>query len=184
MKRTLMALALLAACAGFPVAQAQGYLGASAGQSELKEDCDPGLTCDFKDTGFKAFGGYMFTPNLGIEGAYVDLGKAKVSAPGASAELKSSGFGVWGVAVLPIDRFSIFGKAGFAYLDTKLTGSVSGFGSGSESESNANPAFGVGAAFDITKEVAVRVEYERFRVEFQGEKSNVDLFSAGVVFRF
>lgn len=184
MKRTLIGLALLAACAGFSVAQAQGYVGASIGQSELKESCDAGVTCDFKDTGYKLFGGYMFSPNFGVEAAWVDLGKATLSVPGLSAELKSSGFGLWGTAVLPIDSFSLFAKAGFAYLDTKLTGTVTGLGSGSESESNANFAFGVGAAYDITKNLAVRVEYERFRIEFQSEKSDVDLLSAGVLFRF
>lgn len=108
MKRTLIAVALLAASAGFSVAQAQGYAAASIRQSDFKVDCDPGLTCDLKDTGYKVFGGFMFTPNFGVEGAYLDLGKATASgsvtvvngtttAITETDSLKASGFGLWGV---------------------------------------------------------------------------------------
>lgn len=184
MKRTLIAIAMLAASVGFSAAQAQGYVGASVGQSELKEDCTGGVTCDYKDTGFKVFGGYMLMPNFGIEAAYVDLGKATETAPGISAQIESSGFGLWAKGVLPIDSFALFAKAGFAYLDTEVSGSISGLGSASVSESNTNFAWGVGGAYHFTKNLGLRVEYERFRVEFRGEKSDVDLLSAGIVYRF
>ena len=32
-------------------------------------------SCDDNDNGWKIFAGYQFTPNWGIEGAYVDLGE-------------------------------------------------------------------------------------------------------------
>ncbi len=182
MKRSLLLAALLASSVS--VAQAQGYVGASAGQTELKEDCTGGVICDYKDTGFKVFGGWMFMPYFGVEAAYVDLGKATESVPGISAQIESSGFGLWAKAALPIENFALFAKAGFAYLDTKVSGSVSGIGSASVSESNGNPAWGVGAAFNFTKNFGVLVEYERFRVEFQGDKSDVDMMSAGLVYRF
>lgn len=188
-KRALVGSAILASALFSSAVMAQGYIGASIGQSELKEDCIAGVTCDFKDTGFKLFGGYMFTPNLGVEGAYVDLGKARIATfvPGvgvANGDVKGNGFALYGKGVLPLDNFALFAKLGFSYLDTELTVSAPGFGSASESESNANFAWGLGAAYNFTKNLGVRVEFERFRPEFQGEKSDVDLLSVGVMYRF
>jgi OOP family OmpA-OmpF porin len=164
-------------------AMAQGYVGASIGQSELKEDCIPGFACDFKDTGFKLYGGYMFTPNLGVEGAYVDLGKARLSVGSASGDLEATGFALLGKAVLPIDQFSLFAKLGFAYLDTEFSATGPG-GSASISESNTDVVWGVGAGYSFTRNLGVRVEYERFRAELPGVKSDVDLLSVGVTYRF
>lgn len=75
-RRVLLGSVIVAMAAFSGAALARGYAGASAGQSDFKLDCDPGATCDTKDTGFKLFGGYMFTPNFGIEVAYFDMGKA------------------------------------------------------------------------------------------------------------
>ncbi len=80
LKRLLAASAVTAALAFSAAASAQGYLGTSIGQSDFDLDCTGLTSCDTKDTGWKVFGGHMFTPNLGIEGAYVDFGKATGTA--------------------------------------------------------------------------------------------------------
>src|SRR5438128_2401629 len=56
------------------------YLGGSIGSSNMRQGCNgtpAGLSCDQKDTGWKLFGGYQFTPHWGAEAMYVDLGKTK-----------------------------------------------------------------------------------------------------------
>lgn len=105
-------------------AMAQGRIGASIGQSELKEDCAGTVTCDLKDTGFKLLGAYMFTPNSGVEAAYVDLGKARASIdlpPVVGIDCKASGIALSGTAVAPIDNFCVFAKLGVASLKAEAT---------------------------------------------------------------
>lgn len=194
MKRTLIAVALLAASAGFSTAQAQGYAGASIGQSDFKVDCDPGLTCDLKDTGYKVFGGFMFAPNFGVEGAYLDLGKATASGSVTivnggtvtiteTGSLKASGFGLWGVGVAPIGNASVFAKLGFASIKAKAE--FCDPICGSESKTATDLAWGVGAGYNFTPNLGARVEWERFRAKFpDGEKFDIDFLSAGVVYRF
>ena len=47
------------------------YIGGALGQSKFKGDC--GIpNCDTKDTSFRLFGGYQFTPNIAAELGYTD----------------------------------------------------------------------------------------------------------------
>jgi hypothetical protein len=45
-------------------------------------------------------------------------------------------------------------------------------------------ARGVGAGYEFTKKLAGRIEFERVRVEFQGEKHDADFVTVGVLYRF
>ena len=189
MKRLIGNLIVLSVSAFASVCLAQGYIGGSVGLTDADADCTGTTSCDNKDTGFKFFGGYMFTPNFGVEGAYFDLGKAKQSGVvppfgNVSAEFKASGFGIYAIGVAPIDQFSVFGKVGFASTKVKLSGTVAGLGSASESETNTNVAWGLGAGYNFNKNLGIRAEWERFRGEFQSEKVDVDLLSIGVKYTF
>jgi OOP family OmpA-OmpF porin len=192
MKSRTLAAAIAAAgllATATPSFAQQAYLGASAGPSKIYLDCDGAITCDETDTGFKVYGGYMFTPNIGIELAYADLGSASatalVSGRRVIATLDGSAVSATAVLAAPLsDSFSLFARLGFASVDAKLSGSVAGLGSASDTESNASVAYGIGAAVHVTKNIAVRGEWERYRAKYDGEEADVDLFSVGVKFRF
>lgn len=197
MKRLLVAAAVLAAFAFSGAAFGQGYIGGSVGQSDYKLDCDPGFTCDTKDTGYKVFGGYMFMPYLGVEGAWVDLGKASESATGtiligktptpvtATISLKATGFALYGVGAVPMGDAALFAKLGMASIKAKGEVCATGFGCESESETNTDFAWGVGASYHFTKNFGARFEFERFRGKFtDGDKFDIDLLSLGVLYRF
>jgi OOP family OmpA-OmpF porin len=52
-------------------------------------------------------------------------------------------------------------------------------------EREANIKFGVGLQYDFTPHLGMRVEAERYRIDDSvGNRGHIDLFSAGVVFRF
>ena len=126
----------------------------------------------------------MFTPYIGAELQYANYGTATASVPGASLEVKSSGFGGFLVAQYPVDNFRLFGKIGFAYVDSKVTGTISGLGSESESDNATNFAWGVGGTYMFNKNVGVRAEYEQAKWEIQGTKDTVGLWSIGVLYHF
>lgn len=188
MKKILLVSAIAATFAA-GAASAQPYVGGAVGQADYKIDTAGATSADTKDTAFKVFGGYMFTPNFGVEGSLFDLGKASgsISFPGlgnvgANGELR--GLGAYGVAAYPIDDFSVFAKAGLAYVRAKTSVTVGG-ASGSETESSFQPAFGVGAAYNFSKNIGVRAEWERVRAEYTGgTKEDTDVLSVGVVYRF
>jgi OOP family OmpA-OmpF porin len=191
MKRLLTASLLAASLAsGAAFAQVGPYVGASLGGSQYSIPDVDGIdicafaSCDKSDFGFKVFGGYMFTPYIGAELQYANYGKAAASVPGASLEVKSSSIGGFLIAQYPIESFRIFGKVGFAYVDSKVSGTISGFGSDSESDTATNFAWGIGATYMVNKNVGVRFEYEQAKWEIQDTSDTVGMWSIGVQYHF
>ncbi len=190
MKRLIIASLLAGAGAFSSVALAQGYVGVGVGQSDFKVDCGGTSNCDTKDTGGKVFGGWMFTPNLGVEAAYFDLGKAKASGAGDpdlgnfSISGKADGFALYGIAMAPFDNFNVFAKLGFSSIRAKVDVTSSLQGSASNSNTSTEFAWGLGAGYDFTKNIGARLEFERFRAKFVDQKDNVDFVSVSVLYRF
>lgn len=192
MKRLLTA-SFVAACLVSSAAYAQvgPYVGVSAGWSNYSiPDSVQGvnicasLSCDKSDFGFKLFGGYMFTPYVGAELQYANYGKATATGPGGHLDLETAGFGAFLIGQYPVDNFRLFGKIGFAYLDTEVSASAQGFGSASDSDKASNFAWGVGAAYMFNKNLGMRVEYEQTKWELYDASDNVGLWSIGVQYSF
>jgi OOP family OmpA-OmpF porin len=161
---------------------------------------------DEGDTVFKLFAGYKFNKNFAIEGGYADLGKytasASASFDGASGsingDVKAYAIFIDAVGFLPAgsnEEFSVFGKAGLAYTKTKANASAAaaapGIGSASASASDSDsevvPKLGLGAQYYVTRNVALRAEYDiYFNVgdEDKTGESNVQVVSATLTFGF
>lgn len=129
MKNTkFVALAVVAATA-LPFAAHAGdfYVGAGIGQAEYKsaEFIDCISSCEnFSDNDFayNIFAGYQVTDALGVEIGWQDWGKGKDTVYGDTIEVEPTMFTVMAVGTVPInDSFSLFGKAGIAFLDVKGT---------------------------------------------------------------
>ena len=185
--RSILFLAIAAVCAS--AASAQGFVGAGIGQSKAHLDCSGTLSCDKSDTAFKVFGGYMFTPNFGLEGVYYNQGKAKVTGTDATlglvtGEFKGDGLGLYALAVLPVDKASFFAKLGLVSTQIKLDATSSVFGGAGTSERHASGGWGLGAGYDFDKAWSGRVEFERVRVKFMDEKFDVDLVTLSAIYRF
>jgi OOP family OmpA-OmpF porin len=181
--------ALLAAATLSGSALAQGYLGAGIGHARVNLDCTGTTTCDKTDTTFKFYGGYMFGPNIGIEGVYYDNGKLHQTGDDAelgrvSADWKGSAFAAFAVGVLPMDNFSAFAKLGVASARVKLDASSTMFGNAGDSERHTAVAFGAGVGYAFTPRLGGRLEFERLRLEFMGDKRNADLVTLGLHYRF
>jgi OmpA-OmpF porin, OOP family len=186
------------------------YGGLSIGQSTVKIDDNAlpivgatatSLSKNETDTGFKAYVGYRLHQNFAVEGGYTDFGKTSATrtmtapAVGTShAEIKASGWNADAVGIWPIqNNFSLFGKLGVIFNEVKTTLGTSGavaFAPGtntSPKHSGSNWKLGIGAGYDFTPTVGARVEWERANKlggDSTGGKSDFDLLSVGVVFRF
>ena len=197
MKTVISSLVLAVALAftGPAFAQDTGfYVGGALGQSSFDVDCTGTTSCDDKDSSWKIFGGYQFNKHLALEFGYADLGETTASVPvppfTVNLALEATVWDLVAVGSLPIaDRFSIFGKIGLYRADTDLNGTISGLGSVSESDSNTDLTFGIGARYDFTRNLGVRLEWQRYQDlggEFFGvtAESDVDVMSVAVIWKF
>jgi OOP family OmpA-OmpF porin len=183
MKRLLSASILAASLAsGAAFAQVGPYVGASVGQSNYSSDSCIG-TCDKTDIGMKLFGGYMFTPNLGAELDYGWYGTAKISAFGVNAEAKADGFSGFLVGQYPIDKFRLFGKLGFARLNTNITANAPGVRF-DNNDASFEFAWGLGGTYMIDKNFGIRGEYESRKYTVEGSSDDLGFFSIGVQYHF
>ncbi len=197
---------LLAATAN---AHAQFFVGISAGQS--KAGLNGGdISSQLLDLGFSSssvslsdkttsYGlklGYQFTPYVAVEGNYTDLGKysyqANVQPPGSlNSELKVKGYGLDLVGTLPIvDKLSLLGRVGVQRM--KTDGAFSGSGSidlvtAGASQSSTAGKLGFGVQYELSKNLGLRLEVERFRKlggSALGSAFDADNYSLGVLFKF
>jgi OOP family OmpA-OmpF porin len=189
--RYVMKKVFLASCLALSFqAAAQGFLGGGIGQSDIDESIVRGLidsgAADGKDTGWKIFGGYMVSPYFGLELAYVDLGDVAYSGAFrgfavSDGRLRLSGLNIAGLLSYPATRqFSVFGKLGLFLGEAKFGDTIGGVPS-SGSDETTDVSFGLGAAFDFTRNLGMRAEWEQFRFE---DGDSADLFSVSVVLRF
>jgi OOP family OmpA-OmpF porin len=184
-----VALLVLGALMAAPQARGQFYLGGSFGKSDFDDgNAIPDLitsgTVDGKDSGFKIFGGYQFNPNFGVEFAYVDLGKASYSGmffgdPVTGGSVGTTGVNVSAVGTIPLHpSFELFGKIGIFGWEAKARDTTGGLPFSGE-DSGGDVSFGLGASFNFTRNVSLRVEWERFKAV-----DNIDFLSLGVAFKF
>lgn len=180
------------------------YIGLSGGQSITQADggdissalssaglAPTGSTLDDTDTGWKLYLGYQFNPNFAVEGGYVDLGKFNFSSTTAggslSGELKTkNGAFIDAVGIIPLqNNFSIFGKLGLYSIKSELNGSGPG-GSVSASHTTGDITYGIGAGYDFTRNLAARLEWERFNKvgDNPTAEADLDLVSIGILYKF
>ena len=117
---------------------------------------------------------------LGLEVGYTDFGRIRTLGGETDA---------WAVPItltvgVPLGpRFDVMGKVGGLYGRTDVeadpdsifdTGHKSGWGW----------TYGAAASFNITPTVAIRADWDRYKLDFIGGRRDVDMLTAGVQFRF
>ncbi len=173
MKLALVTTALIGGLGLGSLAHAEGlYIGGSAGGSHYKGDDVGALGTDRSSTGVKLFGGYQLTPNLGVEAGYVDFGKFD----SAAGSLKADALYLDAVGRLPlVGPLSAIGRVGL------VSGKTDGLG-GAGRDTNAK--LGAGLEYAIDRNLSVRGEWERYRLDTGTGKANTDMYSIGVKYAF
>lgn len=167
------------------------YVGASLGQSNYSSDSCSGQ-CDKNRFAGKVFGGYMFTPWIGVEADYGWFGTAKINTVqflggtpfNTTADVKTDGFSGFVVGQYPVDNFRVFGKLGFSRLNTSVNASVNGLQVVDNNDASFEFAWGVGASYMFDRNLGVRAEYEARKYKFEGDKNTLGLWSVGVQYHF
>jgi len=156
-----------------------GYVGGSVGRTDYDSGGCLGFSCDNNATGFKLFTGGRFSRYFGVELGYVNLGNADRNG----GQIKAQGANLSALGIVPIgDRFNIFGKLGGIYGWTETSTIISGLPAGKED--GLGLSYGAGLQFDINKSIGLRVDWDRYRLKYVGQRENADLYSVGVVYKF
>jgi len=188
-----MASALLLstpAAAGFFDLTLTPYLGAGMGQSDTDTSCPAATSCDNKDTAWKIFGGLEVNEYISMEVGYVDLGEVGYSgAKRGSRETTGMTMQVLGTYSLN-PSFTLLARGGMNILNTEVNGTIAGTPSGNTGDTDVVWSAGLGAQYNFTESVGLRMEWERY---FEAGSSNynggtgeadIDLLSASLVFKF
>jgi len=169
MKKVLVVLALGAATFLFaPEARAEFIIGASYVEGNVEEE-------DFEGdaNGWKAHAGFRFFKFFGVEGSYTDYGDPEGDFSGSDIVAEVSTLEFFGVGVIPLGFFEIFGKAGYGMWDVDI--------SDVDFEDDGwDLCYGAGFAIKF-KFIGFRAEYEAIEIS---DIDTVDKVSAGVDFRF
>lgn len=117
----------------------------------------------------RVFGGYNFNQYVGLEAGYNAFGTSKetVKIPGdanTNIKYKLSSFDVRGKAYLPLmdNSANVYAIAGLAYAKQHVSvNQTESHGSLSDHKNRFRPVFGVGANYDVNKQVTAAVEATR-----------------------
>lgn len=184
--QTLVATALLAFAAA---TSAQTYGVLSVGSAKLNVDCTGVATCDKTDTAIKLIGGYKFMPNLAVELGYFDFGKAKATDGGVSAEIGNTAIGL-GLAYHQdlAPNWNFVARLGVAQMKTKISGTIVGLGSGSESDNNITAYGGLGVGYKFTKSLSLGAAWDfsksKFNKDGLDESGNINAYGVNLMFEF
>lgn len=140
-------------------------------------------------------GGYQFSPNLAVEGGYIDFGTANYQATYnggiAQGQLKAGGLDAAALFMLPLySQVSVFGKAGIVTAKVQsslVAGTPADLATGSASATVVRPLIGFGANFNLTEKADLRLDYDH--VSGLGNsgttgKMSVNMLSVGLAYRF
>lgn len=227
LKKTVLALAICTlAATAVQANEITGYATYSIGHVKAKmpkiakielsdyKEIGGQTSSDRSSTGHKIVVGLNVHSYIALEAQYTDLGKAhyKGSFSGLTGlgtpvtfddklSLKTSGFGANIVGKYPIQDFTLFTKAGYHLMRTKINlkdSWVTPLGSYKDSVSKTVnkwvPSLGVGASYNLTPELAIVTEYERYqgvgnkKVNVDDEKMSfkhdIDFVSVGLRYNF
>ena len=160
-----------------------GYVGAAGGESKFDSQCDriDVFRCDKRDTGWKVYAGGKINRVFGLEAGYTDFGK--ISASGG--ETKAWAIPITLTAGIPLgERFDIFAKGGGLYGRTDVRTDLNDTFSADGDRNGWGWTYGAGVSFAVTRNLLIRADLDRYRLDFIGGRQDVDLATAGLQWRF
>ncbi len=195
MHKLLIASALAATAFSCPLAWADAttpdaYLSLSAGPSRANVDCTGTSSCDRSSVAAKILFGYRIVPNFAIEASYARLGKVTATAmldgSAATASIKGQSLGIGVAGLLPFGaakEWTGIARIGIASNRAQVTASLDG-ASASDSESHAEPYFGLGLDYAFTPNLVAGIAWDATRLKYAGTSARVNAVSVVGTYRF
>jgi hypothetical protein len=156
-----------------------GHAGISFGQSKLDAGCPAGFPCDDKDQTFRLYAGGRFNNAIGLELGVLNPGVFRRGGGETDGWAADAAL----IAGIPIGaNSSIFGKLGVIYARTEVTGIAPGLRTGKERGFGGR--WGLGAQVGLTKEWALRADFDRYLLPLPGDHEDLETLTLGVQYTF
>lgn len=170
--RAILRAACVTACLGTAAAHADGpYVGGSLAAPHFGDNIN-GLSIGNSGVSGKLFGGYQLNPNFAVEAGVADLGRISDD----NGSIKSHGEYLDAVGLLPLNEsWSLLGSVGVAHVNIDTSNG---------DDNGAALKLGLGAEYALNKNVALRGEYENYRVAAFDSHPNIGQYSFGVRVNF
>ncbi len=174
--RSSIVLAVAAlSVAGIGSAHAQSYGGIDLGHPQYSSSVNGigGGGGTNGGVGAKLYGGYSLTPNFALEGSLFRLGNSRSNG----ATVNTWGVGLDGVGSYTFaPQWSVLGRVGVAGAR---------FNTSAGNDSSPGVKIGAGLQYDLSRQVALRVQYERYHfVNAFDARPNIGEYTAGVKISF
>jgi outer membrane autotransporter protein len=189
-KHILLGCALAALSANAVAADKTGssYVGAEYTMLTISPDGGP----DFDLSALGVRGGYYFNQYFSVEGRLAfgisDDSMTETDPILGTATLTVSldhSLGVYAVGHIPLtEQFQLYGLVGLTQFSGKIDASISGGPSGSLSSDDNGLSFGVGAEFDMTKNLSLGVEYVSYITDGDIEGLSYDADGLGITLNY
>lgn len=153
-------------------------------------------TMDNSGLAGRIFGGYQFNQYFATELGYTQFSHADYKTVHflgntLKGHIAENAVDLVGKGILPLqDGFSLYGKAGAAYLtgEQVLTARgpdvLNGYAKHDVTEHRILPTFGVGVSYDITPNVPVDISWTRIQKVGNTDLQSTDFFGVGVSYHF
>jgi OOP family OmpA-OmpF porin len=177
------------ATAGFFDLTLAPYLGGSLGQATSDITCTAGTSCDDTGNAWKIFGGLEVNEYISMEVGYADMGEVKYTGTKTGTR-DVNGMTMQLVGTMALnEQFTLIGKGGFGILHSDVKGNAALAGATlSKEDTDLEWMLGLGAQYNFTPSVGLRLEWERY-FEVGGKdasstgEADIDLITAGLVFK-
>jgi opacity protein-like surface antigen len=166
------------------------YVGGGFGQFNLHihnlDDAGQAVNtiANSDDNAWKVFAGWRLNPYFALEAAYVDLGNPgnTFSATGSNGvyNVHVQGFTPALIGTLPLGPVELFAKAGYYYYNSRVHVNVESIPTSSIESTHSDSDFTYGAGIGVTffEHLHVRGEYERIRLNNNGDSDAAWLSAA------
>lgn len=136
--------------------------------------------------------GYHFSPIWAVEGGYTSVAESSFSSNGTGNFTYSQS--IWSAAAVGTyavnDTFEVFGKLGLGIVSAKAavtgTTTLNGVTNTSLSANTSSVIYGIGAQYNVSKQVGIRAQYESLGKTTPDSSTGLDLtrVSVGLVYNF
>ena len=150
------------------------YLGGGVGYNRIEGEDFTGNGDEFEDdrVSYKGIAGLKLGQHLSLEGQYIDFGTAE----DGPSRVEADGWTAGAVFELPLTQnFVAYAKGGALFWDAEGR-----FANVRADDDGTDPFYGVGARFALNRNLALRIEYERFELN----DTDIDMASANLLFHF
>lgn len=172
------------------------YFQLSFGQTKAKTDF-ASSSSGLNDSGFKLIAGIEVSPYWAIEAQYIDFGKftdkytysaGYLGSVQMKTSIETAGLGLNLVGTLPIaDHSLIYVKSGAHHFRSKVRVTGSQYGYSASESFSVNEwagALGLGFLYDLTYNLSVVAEYERYFNVAGRDSVDIDFLSLGLRYTF